>query len=292
MTERKLIVLTDPEGVARHVADWIVQSAIDKKGRFAIALSGGSTPKRLYQMLAEPAYREHMPWTQVHWFWGDERLVPRNDPLSNYRMTWEALLAHVPAPPENIHGVETEGVTAEESARAYEATLKQFYGADTLAADRPLFDINLLGIGPDGHTASLFPRNRRAERAHPLGRAGGRRQGRRPGDHDLSRSGERQPRRLPDGRRGQAPDPGTFPGGGPVPPLRPRRPRRTAFWCSRIRPRRDSRLFGHGTWFRAQVYQSWLEPARPSVSNLNMIGTCRDRPDHFFRPDPQRLDRL
>jgi 6-phosphogluconolactonase len=157
MTERKLIVLADFEGVARHVADWIVQSAIDKKGRFAISLSGGSTPKRLYQILAEPAYQSRIPWKDVHWFWGDERMVPRNDPLSNYRMTSEAMLSHVPVPPENIHGIPTEGLTPEEAAEEYEATLKSFYGADTFDPANPLFDINLLGIGPDGHTASLFP---------------------------------------------------------------------------------------------------------------------------------------
>jgi 6-phosphogluconolactonase len=157
MTERKLIVLNDPEGVARHVADWIVQSAIDKKGRFAISLSGGSTPKRLFQILAEPAYQSRIPWKDVHLFWGDERMVPRNDPLSNYRMTSEAILSHVPVPPENVHGIKTEGLTPEESAEDYEETLKSFYGANSFDPARPLFDITLLGIGPDGHTASLFP---------------------------------------------------------------------------------------------------------------------------------------
>ena len=116
MTERKMIVLADFEGVARHVADWIVQSAIDKKGRFAIALSGGSTPKRLYQILAEPAYQSRIPWKDVHWFWGDERMVPRDSDLSNYRMTAEAMLNHVPVPPQNIHGIKTEGLTPKESA--------------------------------------------------------------------------------------------------------------------------------------------------------------------------------
>jgi 6-phosphogluconolactonase len=157
MTERKLIVLADGEAVARHTADWIVKSAVEKNGRFAICLSGGSTPKRLYQMLAEPGYRDRMPWHNVHWFWGDERLVPRNDPLSNYRMTSEALLSHAPIPAENIHGILTEGITVEKSAAAYEAELKTFYGADHLDPAKPLFDITLLGIGTDGHTASLFP---------------------------------------------------------------------------------------------------------------------------------------
>ena len=111
----------------------------------------------MYQILAEPAYQSRIPWHDVHWFWGDERLVPRDDALSNYKMTSDAMLSHVPAPPENIHGIVTEGVTAEESAEAYEETLKSFYGSNRLDPARPLFDINLLGIGPDGHTASLFP---------------------------------------------------------------------------------------------------------------------------------------
>jgi 6-phosphogluconolactonase len=157
MTERKLTVLADAEAVARHTADFILEATTEKKGRFAIALSGGSTPKRLYQILAEPPYLTNLPWSDIHWFWGDERLVPRSDALSNYRMVWEAMLSHAPAPAENIHGIATEGVTAEQSAAQYEAELKAFYGADSLEPSRPLFDINLLGIGTDGHTASLFP---------------------------------------------------------------------------------------------------------------------------------------
>ena len=157
MSERKLIVLEDAEGVARHVADWIVDSAIAKKGRFALSLSGGSTPKRLYQILAEPAYQSRMPWKDVHLFWGDERMVPRDNELSNYRMTAQAMLDHVPIPAANIHGIKTEGLTPRESAEDYENTLKTFYGSDHLDPKRPLFDIMLLGIGPDGHTASLFP---------------------------------------------------------------------------------------------------------------------------------------
>jgi 6-phosphogluconolactonase len=157
MIDRKLIVLADAEAVARYAADFILKAATEKNDRFAICLSGGSTPKRLYQILAEPPYLAGLPWTKIHWFWGDERLVPRNDVLSNYRMVSEAMLSHAPAPAENIHGIKTEGVTADESARAYEAELKAFYGADKLDPSKPLFDVNLLGIGTDGHTASLFP---------------------------------------------------------------------------------------------------------------------------------------
>ena len=98
-------------------------------------LSGGSTPKRLYEWLAEPAMAARFPWNRVHWFWGDERFVPHDHPDSNYRMTREALLARVPAPADNIHPVPTEGLSPEQAAAAYEATLKAFYGAD--AFDRP-----------------------------------------------------------------------------------------------------------------------------------------------------------
>ena len=128
-----------------------------KTGPFAVCLSGGSTPKRLYQRLAGASYRDVFPWPRVHWFWGDERFVPPDDPLSNLRMVREAMLAHAPIPPENIHPVPTTGLTPEASAAAYEKTLQSFYGARRLEAGRALFDVTLLGLGPDGHTASLFP---------------------------------------------------------------------------------------------------------------------------------------
>jgi len=157
MTERKLIVLNDGEGVARHVAGWIVDSAIAKKGRFALSPSGGSTPKRLYQILAEPAYSSRMPWQNVHLFWGDERFVPHDHRDSNFRMARDAFLMRVPVPDSNIHAVPTEGLSPEQAAAAYETTLKCFYGAQTIVPGQPLFDLTLLGIGEDGHTASLFP---------------------------------------------------------------------------------------------------------------------------------------
>jgi 6-phosphogluconolactonase len=98
-----------------------------------------------------------MPWDRVHWILGDERFVPPSDPASNYGMARAAFLSHVPAPPENVHPVETVGVTLEESARDYEAMLQDLYGASTLEAGRPLLNITLLGLGEDGHTASLLP---------------------------------------------------------------------------------------------------------------------------------------
>jgi 6-phosphogluconolactonase len=120
-------------------------------------LSGGSTPRRLYQLLASPPRLEAFPWTHVHWFWGDERFVPPDDPASNYRMTREAMLSHAPVPADHIHPMPTVGLSPEAAAETYERTLKDFYGADTLDPGRPLFDLNLLGLGTNGHTASLFP---------------------------------------------------------------------------------------------------------------------------------------
>jgi len=153
----KLEVLADPNALARRVADWLLAAALAKSGSFAIALSGGSTPRRLYELLASPTYRETFPWSRAHWFWGDERFVPHDDPLSNYRMVREAMLSHAPIPAANIHPVPTEGLGPEAAAIAYESELKAFHGADHLDPARPLFDVTLLGLGPDGHTASLFP---------------------------------------------------------------------------------------------------------------------------------------
>jgi 6-phosphogluconolactonase len=150
-------ILPDAEALAQHAADWLLKLAEAKQGRFVVSLSGGSTPKRLYQLLAASPRRERFPWTRTHFFWGDERFVPPDSPSSNYRMTREAMLDHVPVPKENVHPVPTAGMTHDQAAAAYERVLKDFYGADTLAPDRPLFDVMLLGLGTNGHTASLFP---------------------------------------------------------------------------------------------------------------------------------------
>jgi 6-phosphogluconolactonase len=152
----RIDVSAEFESLARRVAQWIVDLACATPGRFAIALSGGSTPKRLYQLLAATPLREAMPWERVHLFWGDDRFVPWDDPNSNYGMARDALIAHVPIPPENVHGIPVAG-DLDSAAREYEQTLKSYYGADTLDPARPLLDVNLLGMGPDGHTASLFP---------------------------------------------------------------------------------------------------------------------------------------
>ena len=140
-----------------HLADWLVARLGETSGPFAFNLSGGSTPKTLYALLATEAYAGQIDWSRVHIFFGDERFVPPDHPDSNYRMAREAMLAHVPIPPENVHAVPTVDTTPEAAAAAYEATLKSFYGADTLDPARPLFAVTLLGLGEDGHTASLFP---------------------------------------------------------------------------------------------------------------------------------------
>jgi 6-phosphogluconolactonase len=155
-SQTRIEAAPDLEKLANHTARWISNLAAASSGRFTICLSGGSTPRRLYQLLAASPHREAMPWERVHWFWGDERFVPWDHPDSNYRMAREALLAHVPAPVQNVHGIETND-TPEAAARRYEQTLRSYYGADALDPTRPLFDIELLGLGPDGHTASLFP---------------------------------------------------------------------------------------------------------------------------------------
>jgi 6-phosphogluconolactonase len=157
-TPARVNVSNDSEALARRVAGWITDLAANSRGRFAIGLSGGSTPRRLYQLLADPPFRDRLPWERIHWFWGDERFVPWDHPESNYGMVRVAMLARTPAPATNIHGVVTTGTPAD-AARGYERVLQAYYGSATLDPDRPLFDVQLLGLGPDGHTASLIPGN-------------------------------------------------------------------------------------------------------------------------------------
>lgn len=150
-------IFENEEALARDVAEWLCALAQERAGGFAICLSGGSTPRRLYRRLADPAVASRFPWQRVHWFWGDERFVPNDDPESNYRMVDEALLRHVPVRAENIHPIPTEAMSPEQAAAAYEATLRRCYGAERLDPHRPIFDVTLLGLGENGHTASLFP---------------------------------------------------------------------------------------------------------------------------------------
>lgn len=149
-------ILPNPTALAHHVAEWITTIASEAKGFARVSLSGGSTPKALYELLASDKFRNRFPWRQVFWYWGDERFVPYDHPESNYRMTLDAMLAHVPVPPENIHPVPTDG-RPEDAARRYERTLQDSYGSAILDPARPFFDVTLLGLGTDGHTASLLP---------------------------------------------------------------------------------------------------------------------------------------
>jgi 6-phosphogluconolactonase len=134
-------------------------SAIGASGRFAVALSGGATPQRLYRLLADDPYVSGVDWSQVHVFWGDERCVPPDDPASNYRMAREALLARVPIPAESIHRIRGEDEPAA-AAAAYERDLRATFatpdGSPRLSPGSR-FDLVMLGLGEDGHTASLFP---------------------------------------------------------------------------------------------------------------------------------------
>jgi 6-phosphogluconolactonase len=149
-------ILPDPLALARHVAEWLTEAALEARRPFRVSLSGGSTPKTLYGLLASNEFRPRFPWSRVSWYWGDERFVPYDHPDSNYRMTREAMLSKAPVPPENIHPIPTDG-SPEDAARRYERTLQGAYGAAMLDPRRPLFDVTLLGLGSDGHTASLLP---------------------------------------------------------------------------------------------------------------------------------------
>lgn len=150
-------VLTTPQDLFAAAAEEIVRlanEAVAERGRFTIALSGGSTPKSLYTLLATNA-RTMLPWERMFFFWGDERHVPPTDPDSNYRMANEAMLSKVSVPPANVFRVPAENPEAATVAKEYESTLKRFF--QTEAGQFPRFDLILLGMGPDGHTASLFP---------------------------------------------------------------------------------------------------------------------------------------
>ena len=156
MAASTIVTLDDRDALALHMAEWMTCLAEAKQGRFAVALSGGSTPRHLYEILAAAPFRDRFPWARTHVFWGDERFVPADSKDSNYRMARLALLDHVPVPPSQINPMPTSGTPAE-AARAYQATLQAYYERESLDMERPLFDVMLLGLGDNGHTASLFP---------------------------------------------------------------------------------------------------------------------------------------
>ena len=150
------IVVADQAALATTAAERLLARIGTNAWRIAICLTGGSSPKQLYQLLASDAYAKQIPWDRVHWFIGDERFVPASDPLNNMAMARKIFLDRF-APKDRIHPIPTDVADPDESAQAYERELKSFYGADDLDPVRPLFDLVLMGVGPDGHTASLFP---------------------------------------------------------------------------------------------------------------------------------------
>jgi 6-phosphogluconolactonase len=149
--------LTTPQELFAAAAEEVIRAAgeaLAQRGRFSIALSGGSTPKSLFNLLATNA-KSTLPWDRTFFFWSDERHVPPTDTQSNYRMADEAMLSKVPVPPGNVFRIPSENPDAAAAAAAYEQTLRTFFNVQ--AGELPRFDLILLGMGPDGHTASLFP---------------------------------------------------------------------------------------------------------------------------------------
>lgn len=155
-------IVENGEAVSRTAAEMMVSLALEtlrSKESFAVALSGGSTPNKMFAILAnDAALRDRMPWDRVHFFWGDERHVPPDHTDSNYRMTHKAMLSSVPVPPENIHRIRAENPDARKAAKDYEQELRRFFRLEP--SQLPAFDCVFLGMGPDGHTASLFPGTR------------------------------------------------------------------------------------------------------------------------------------
>ncbi len=150
-------VLTTPQELFEAAAEEVVHAATEavaQRGRFTIALPGGSTPKNLFNLLATNA-RTVLPWDRTFFFWGDERHVPPTDPDSNYRMAEETMLSKIPVAAGNVFRIPAENPDAAAAAEAYEQSLRKFFQLGP--GEVPIFDLILLGMGPDGHTASLFP---------------------------------------------------------------------------------------------------------------------------------------
>jgi 6-phosphogluconolactonase len=149
-----LKVSKDIESLSHYFADWLVNyinEVLSKQDRFTIALAGGNTPRKLYQLLASDDYREKVDWERMHFFWGDERYVSITDDRSNAKMAYESLLNHIPLHKEHVYPMQTDG-QPDESAKSYEKILRSYFqqGSGT-------FDLVLLGLGDNGHTLSLFP---------------------------------------------------------------------------------------------------------------------------------------
>ncbi|MFD2940064.1 6-phosphogluconolactonase [Flavobacterium notoginsengisoli] len=147
-------IYNNTDEINTKAADLFIESAqkaIAVKGKFTAVLTGGSSPAGIYKLLASNAYKNKIDWSKVFIFWGDERWVPLNDDLSNAKMSYSTLLSHVPIPQENIFEMYKDGVTPEDYAAEYEKSIR------TVLGEEGKFDLILLGMGDDGHTASLFP---------------------------------------------------------------------------------------------------------------------------------------
>lgn len=153
---RNIVQVSDADALAEAAARRLIARTTAQLGRVAICLTGGSSPQRLYQLLAREPYCSQIPWTRTHWFIGDERFVPLADPLSNMGAAKRLFLDGC-APANLIHPIPTDTPTPANAADRYEATLKSFYAESHINDAHPLFDVVLMGVGPDGHTASLFP---------------------------------------------------------------------------------------------------------------------------------------
>jgi 6-phosphogluconolactonase len=159
--ERKVQVLPDLEAISREAATLFVnasRNAMAARKKFTVAISGGSTPRRLYTLLSAAPYRDQVDWQMVHFFWADERCVPKEDEASNFKTVYDRLLSKAPVSDDHIHRIKGEE-DPEKAARDYEADIEGFFGASQL----PVFDLVLLGMGEDGHTASLFPGSKSLE---------------------------------------------------------------------------------------------------------------------------------
>jgi 6-phosphogluconolactonase len=154
----EVVIADDLASLSEQAAELVVRCITDRAqvaDRVAIVLSGGTTPKGVYERLASENFRHRIPWNRVHLFWGDERCVPPQDPESNYLLAYKTLVSRVPVPPENVHRMPGEKADSEKAADEYEQTLRDFFRSSP--GEWPIFDLVLLGIGSDGHTASLFP---------------------------------------------------------------------------------------------------------------------------------------
>ncbi len=157
--QREIVVVTDTAALAETAARRLV-NRVAQSGRSAVCLTGGSSPEGLYRLLAEEPWRGKVPWDRVHWFMGDDRFVPLSDPRSNMGIAKRLFLDRSPAPRGNVHPIPTDANYPEGAANLYAEELQAFYGADKLDPLRSLFDLVLMGLGPDGHVASLYPQSR------------------------------------------------------------------------------------------------------------------------------------